>query len=312
MLAIWQQINSSVCDLLNINPYIQGVICLTCINIIAVLGMSVLTGFTRLFSFGNAGFMSIGAYTCAILVVKLHVPFLIAIPLGMAMAGLVAFLLGSLTLKLNGDYFLITCLGFGEALRVLLNNIEYTGAAFGFSGIPGFSTPLFCILCVVFAFYLSWRLIHSRYGRMLTAVRENELAGRAVAIDTFRAKRLSFVFSAVMAGWAGALYGGYLQYIVPSVFGLGKSCELITTTVIGGLGSLSGSVMGAIIVTLLPEVFRSLETYRMLCYGIAVVLIIMFRPSGIYGYKELTISQIKKDFAALKNIGKKRELKKEG
>ena len=117
-------------------------------------------------------------------------------------------------------------------------------------------------------------------------------AGTAVGINAFRYKRLSFTFSAVYAGWAGALYAGYMMYVVPTNFALNKSIELITTTVIGGLGSLTGSVLGALLVTLLPEVFRSLSNYRMLIYGFAVVLIIMFRPNGLYGYKEFSLKRL--------------------
>ena len=305
MVQVFNSINNAFCSFLGINSYIQGVIVLVCINVIAVLGMSVLTGFTRLFSFGNAGFMSIGAYAAAILTVRYHVNFLIAIVCGAAFAGLIAFLLGSITLKLHGDYFLITCLGFGECVRVLFNYMKgITGGAAGFPGIPNYSNMLFAICCAVLAFFIAWRFIHSKYGRNLTSVRENELAAAAVGIDVFRTKRLSFTFSAVYAGWAGAIYAGYMMYIVPTNFALNKSIELITTTVIGGLGSLTGSVLGAVIVTLLPEIFRGLANYRMLLYGIAVVLIIMFKPNGLYGYKEFSlkrlIANIKKLFGGRK------------
>jgi branched-chain amino acid transport system permease protein len=302
MIEFFNNINNVVCGFLGINTYIQGVVVMTCINIIAVLGMSVLTGFTRLFSFGNAGFMSIGAYTVAILTVRFGVNFPMAIVIGALFAGFIAYLLGSITLKLKGDYFLITCLGFGECVRVLFNYAKkITGGSAGFPGIPNFSNMLFCLLCTVLAFFIAWRFIHSKYGRNLTSIRENEMAAEAVGIDAFRYKRMSFTFSAIYAGVAGALYAGYLMYIVPTAFNLGKSCELITTTVIGGLGSLTGSVLGAVIVTVLPEVFRAMANYRMLLYGIAVVLIIMFKPSGLYGYKEFSIrrliANIKKLFA---------------
>lgn len=293
MIELFNNINNAFCNFLGVNTYLQGVIVLMCVNIIAVLGMSVLTGFTRLFSFGNAGFMSIGAYAVAILTVRYHMNFLLAIVLGSLIAGLVAFLLGSITLKLKGDYFLITCLGFGECVRVLFNYTKsLTGGSAGFPGIPAYSTMLFSVLCAILAFFIAWRFIHSKNGRNLTAIRENEMAAEAVGINAFRYKRMSFTFSAIYAGWAGALYGGYLMYIVPSSFNLAKSCELITTTVIGGLGSLTGSVMGAIIVTALPEIFRSLANYRMLFYGIAVVLIIMFKPNGLYGYKEFSMKRL--------------------
>ncbi|MCR5089330.1 MAG: branched-chain amino acid ABC transporter permease [Oscillospiraceae bacterium] len=293
MIEFFNGINTAFCDFLGINSYIQGVIVMLCVNVIAVLGMSVLTGFTRLFSFGNAGFMSIGAYTVAILTVRYHFNFLIAIVIGAAFAGVIAWLLGSITLKLKGDYFLITCLGFGECVRVLFNYTKkLTGGSAGFPGIPNYSTMVFSVLCMILAFFIAWRFIHSKYGRNLTSIRENEMAAEAVGINAFRYKRMSFTFSAIYAGWAGALYGGYLMYVVPSSFNLAKSCELITTTVIGGLGSLTGSFLGAALVTLLPELFRSLSNYRMLIYGIAVVLIIMFKPSGLYGYKEFSLKRL--------------------
>ena len=302
MLSVFNSINNAFCNTLGISSYMQGVVVLMCINIIAVLGMSVLTGFTRLFSFGNAGFMSIGAYAAAILTVRYNVNFLVAIILGALAAGFVAFCLGSITLRLKGDYFLITCLGFGECVRVLFNwTKNLTGGSAGFPGIPAYSNMLFSVVCTILAFFIAWRFIHSKYGRNLTSIRENEVAAQAVGINAFRTKRLSFVFSAIYAGWAGAIYAGYLMYIVPSAFNLGKSCELITTTVIGGLGSLTGSVLGAILVTVLPEVFRSMANYRMLLYGIAVVLVIMFKPTGLYGYKEFSL---KRTIAWFKNLGK--------
>lgn len=191
MLTLFNDINTAFCNALGISSYLQGVVIMVCINIIAVLGMSVLTGFTRLFSFGNAGFMSIGAYTAAILTVQFKVNFLIAIILGALFAGLVAFLLGSITLRLKGDYFLITCLGFGECVRVLFNYTKnITGGSAGYPGIPNYSNMLFCVVCVVLAFFIAWRLIHSKYGRNLTSIRENELAAEAVGVNASYGRRL--------------------------------------------------------------------------------------------------------------------------
>lgn len=295
-----------------LSSFQQGVITLVCINIIAVLGMSVLTGFTRLFSFGNAGFMSIGAYTSAILSVKLNLPFPIVVILGAATAGIISYLLGSLTIRLKGDYFLISCLGFGESVRVLFNYIKpITGGANGYSGIPFRTNMWIAIFCAILAFIIAWNFIHSKYGSNLTAIRENEIAAEAVGIDVIKFKKMSFVFSAIFAGWAGALYAHYLIFITPTMFNLGKSCELITTTVIGGLGSLTGSVLGAILVTLLPEVFRSLSNYRMLLYGIAVVLVILLKPDGLYGYREFSIKKTISFFKNKSQMGKKKEGGKE-
>ena len=272
------------------NSFYDGVIVIVCVNMIAVLGMSVLTGFTRLFSFGNAGFMSIGAYAAAICSVQLGLPFPLAIAVGAAAAGVIAFLLGSLTIRLRGDYFLISCLGFGECVRVLFNYTRnITGGANGYSNIPYCTTAPVALFCAALAFLIAWNFIHSKYGQNLSAIRENEVAAAAAGINVVRYKKMSFIFSAVYAGWSGGLYAHYLRYITPALFNLSKSSELIITTVLGGLGSLTGSVLGTIIVQLLPEIFRSLAEYRMLFYGIAVVAVILLRPNGLYGYKEFSL-----------------------
>ena len=276
-----------------LNAFQEGVVVVVCVNMIAVLGMSVLTGFTRLFSFGNAGFMSIGAYTAAICSVQLHLPFPLAILCGALMAGVVAWLVGSLTIRLRGDYFLISCLGFGECVRVLFNYTKnITGGANGYSGIPYHTTAAVALFCAVLAFVVEWNFIHSRFGQSLSAIRENEVAAAANGIDVVRAKKMSFVFSAIYAGWAGGLYAHYLRHITPALFNLGKSSELIITTVLGGLGSLTGSVLGTLVVQLLPEIFRGLAEYRMLFYGIAVVVVILVHPSGLFGYREFSLTGI--------------------
>lgn len=286
-----------------LNSFQEGVIVICCINLIAVLGMSILTGFTRLFSFGNAGFMSIGAYVAAICSVQFKLPFVISIMIGAAAAGLVAFLLGSLTIRLRGDYFLISCLGFGEGVRVLFNYTRnITGGANGYSNIPYRTTGLVAVICAVLAFVIAWNFIHSKYGQTLSAIRENDVAAAANGINVAKYKKMSFVFSAIYAGWAGGLYAHYLRFITPSLFDLGKSSELIITTVLGGLGSLTGSVLGTLIVQLLPEFFRSLSEYRMLFYGIAVVLVVLLRPNGLYGYREFSLKRL---IRSIKNIGKR-------
>lgn len=285
-----------------LNSFQESVLIVCCINMIAVLGMSVLTGFTRLFSFGNAGFMSIGAYTAAICSVEYHLPFPVSILIGSAVAGLAAYLLGSLTIRLRGDYFLISCLGFGECVRVLFNYTrDLTGGANGYSNIPYCTTGVVAVICTVLAFVIAWNFIHSRYGQALSAIRENEVAAAANGINVVRYKKLSFVFSAIYAGWAGGLYAHYLRFITPTLFNLSKSCELVITTVLGGLGSLTGSVLGTIIVQILPEIFRGLSEYRMLVYGVAVVLVILLRPNGLYGYREFSL---KRFIRSIGNIGK--------
>lgn len=275
------------------STYVQGVIIQICIEIIVVLGVSVLTGFTRLFSFGNAGFMAIGGYTAALLTINFGIPWIPAMLIGILVSGFIAYLLGSLTLKLKGDYFLIATLGFGMCITVLFNYLaNITGGAMGLSGIPKEVDMWWALGNLVLAIFIAWTLVHSKYGRNFAAIREQEVAAESVGISTTRYKKMSFVFSAMFAGWAGALTGYYMMYLNPSMFALAKSSELTIIVVIGGLGSLTGSILGAIVIVLLPEIFRPLANYSMLFYGLAVILIIILRPTGILGYREFSIKKI--------------------
>lgn len=280
--------------------YYEGLVILVGINIIAVLGVSILTGFTRLFSFGNGGFMAIGAYTGAILSTKLHTPLVISIIGGMLMAGLVAFLLGKITLGLKGDYFLIATLGFGESIRVIIENMQsITGGARGYSGIPLKTNIWVILISVVIAVWIAWNLLHSKIGRNFQAIREQEIAADAIGIDTAKYKNMAFVISAMFAAWAGVLFAHYFSFIVPIMFNLLKSSEMTITVVIGGLGSLTGSIIATTVLTLLPELARAAAEYRMLAYGVAVVLIVTLRPSGLMGYKEFSF---KKTIAWIKGL----------
>ncbi len=273
--------------------YYEGLLILVGINIIAVIGVSILTGFTRLFSFGNGGFMAIGAYTGAILSTKLHTPLVISILGGMIMAGLIAFILGKITLGLKGDYFLIATLGFGESIRVIIENMQsVTGGARGYSGIPMKTNLVVIVISVAIAIFFAWNLLHSKIGRNFMAIREQEIAADAIGINTAKYKNIAFVISAMYAAWAGVLFAHYFTFIVPVMFNLAKSSEMTITVVIGGLGSLTGSIVATSILTLLPELARAAAEYRMLAYGIAVVLIINLRPTGLMGYKEFSITGI--------------------
>lgn len=278
--------------------YVTGILVLVGINIIAVLGVSILTGFTRLFSFGNAGFMAIGAYTSAILTTRFNFPFLLALMTGALFAGLISFALGRLTLRLKGDYFLITTLGFGECVRLLMEFLDpITGGARGLSGVPPHTSLPMVIVSVILAVTVAWNFLHSKYGRNLMAIREQEMAAEAVGIDTAKFKILSFMISAIYAGWAGGLLAHYLMFVSPNMFNLEKSAELTIIVVIGGVGSLTGSIISTTILTLLPEVLRAAANYRMVFYGIAVVLIITLRPSGLMGYKEFSLNWLRKSLS---------------
>lgn len=273
--------------------YYEGLLILTGINIIAVTGVSILTGFTRLFSFGNAGFMAIGAYTGAIFSTKLHTPLVVSILGGMLVAGIIAFLLGKITLGLKGDYFLIATLGFGESVRIIIENLQnLTGGARGYSGIPMKTDIWVVLISVILAILFAWNLLHSKIGRNFMAIREQEIAADAIGIDIAKYKNIAFIISAMFAAWAGVLYAHYFSFIVPVMFNLSKSTEMTIMVVIGGLGSLTGSIIATAIMTLLPELARAAAEYRMLAYGVIVVLIITLRPTGLMGYKEFSLKGI--------------------
>jgi len=278
--------------------YIEQILVLIGINLIAVLGLSILTGFTGLFSFGHAGFMAIGAYISAIFTARLHLPFALAIVAGAAAAGLVSIFIGRLTLKLKGDYFCIATMGFGEAVRVILNNINYVGGARGWESLPQL-TNIWVVLGLDIVFVIvTWNLINSRQGRNMVAVREEELAAQMAGIDVYRHKMIALVVSAAMAGIAGALMANFIQFIRPTMFNMAKSTDLTIMVIFGGLGSISGSIVGTILLVSLPELFRNFAQWRLVIYGLAVIIIMVGRPKGVMGGFELTPSGIRKSMAA--------------
>jgi len=278
--------------------YIQGILILSGINLIAVLGLSVLTGFTGLFSFGHAGFMAIGAYLSAIVTARLHLPFALAIASGGLAAGLMSVFIGRLTLKLKGDYFCIATMGFGEAIRLILNNWPWVGGSRGWESLGSYTNIWNVLLIDVIAVVLVWNLVNSRHGRNMIAVREEELAAQMAGIDVYRYKMIALVVSAILAGVAGALMAHYMTFIQPKLFSMQKSTELTIIVIFGGLGSISGSIVGAVLLTALPELFRAFSQWRLVFYGLAVIVIMVSRPQGLMGGMELTPSGIRKALAA--------------
>jgi branched-chain amino acid transport system permease protein len=205
---------------------------------------------------------------------------LLAAALATALAGL---LVGIPSLRLRGDYLAIVTLGFGEIIRVLILNIDAVGGARGFVGIPKLSNFFWVYLLVFAAIATVRNLVRSSYGRAFLAIRENEIAAQAMGIDVTRHKVLAFVIGAVFAGMAGCLFGHYTMYLHTNTFTFVKSFEIIIMVSIGGLGSIEGSVLGAVLLTVLPEAFRGFESYRMILYALALILIMIFRPQGILG-----------------------------
>jgi branched-chain amino acid transport system permease protein len=280
--------------------YIQGIIILTGINLLSVLGLSILTGFTGLFSFGHAGFMAIGAYTAAIVTTRLGLPFVAAILASAAVAALFSLAIGRLTLKLKGDYFCIATLGFGEAIRLILNNWAWAGGARGWDNLPPVINVWNVLLVDVVAVVLVWNLVNSRHGRNMVAVREEELAAQMAGVNVFRYKMIALIASAALAGLAGAFMGHYQTYITPKLFNMQKSTELTIIVIFGGLGSISGSILGVVLLTALPELFRAFSQWRLVFYGLAVIVIMVGRPQGLVGGMELTPAGIRKIIAERK------------
>lgn len=267
------------------------------ITLIAVAGVYVLTGLTGMFSLGQAAFMAIGAYGAGLLVIRAHIPFPIAVILAVAIATAVGFLIGFPTVRLRRDYISLVTLGFGEAIAALLNRMTFlTGGASGLTGIPRKTSLLLAGLSAVAAIALVAFFKTSKYGRQCVAIRGDELAAKAMGIHVTRVKMISFLLSVALTAYSGALYAFYLSYVDPTGFGWKKSADWVIMVFFGGVNSLSGSILGAFILSALPQALRGLQNYRYIIYAVLVLLIINFKPSGLLGEWELTPKNIKRLF----------------
>lgn len=264
-------------------PYYLQVCFFIGINIIMVLGLNLIAGVTGQLSLGHSAFMSIGAYTSAIATVTYHIPFVVGVLIGGAVAGLFGIIIGFPTLRLKGDYLAIATLGFAEIVRVQVTNMDITGGAIGFMGIKGSTTfPVIMILVVITVAAMVW-LENSRNGRAMLAVREDEIAAEAVGINSTWYKIQAFVVGSFFAGIGGALFAHTTTFIQPADFGFMKSFELLNMVVLGGLGSVPGAIIGSIVLTSAPEVLRFMANYRMLVYGFLLIAMMIFRPNGLMG-----------------------------
>lgn len=269
------------------NPYYLQVLTMMGIYLIAALGLNLITGVTGQFSFGHAAFMSIGAYTSALMTLKLHTPFLVNLVAGGLFAALLGIVLAFPSMRLTGDYLGITTLGFGEIVRVVFINMEITGGAIGLAGIPKETNFTNVFLIVILSVWGMYRITNSRFGRALAAIREDDIAAESMGINTLFYKVESFAIGSFLAGISGGLYAHSLQYINPSDFGFAKSFELLNYVVIGGLGSIPGTILGTAVLSLAPEFLRFVKEYRMLIYGALMVVMMVFRPHGILGGVDL-------------------------
>ena len=268
--------------------YQEGIVILMCINCIAAMGVSILTGFTGIFTLGHAAYMALGAYTTAILTVRYGVHWLPAVIAGGLMAVLIAWLIGIPTLKLTGDYYAIASIGLGEAIRLILENWQsFTRGSRGFPGIDPYTTRIMAVVIFILLSILMFNVLDSRLGRELKASRDDSTAASLMGFNTPHTRMKALVISAFYCGIAGSMLGGYMSFIQPSMFDMMKSTELTAVVVFGGLGSMSGTILGSAAITLIMEYFRDISQYRMLIYGLLLVIIMVFRPEGLLGSHEV-------------------------
>ena len=257
------------------------------INIMLAVSLNLVTGFLGELSLGHAGFMSIGAYTAAIVTTNLRdlpmfVSFILALVLAAVLSAILGVLIGVPVLRLRGDYLAIVTLAFGEIIKSIINVLGITGGAKGLSKIPLYSDYknftlvfIFVILTIVFIS----NFVKSRDGRAITAIRDNDIAAESVGIKISKYKVEAFVLAAVFAGIAGALYAHNVGIIKPSTFDYNKSIEILVIVVLGGMGNIVGSIISAIVLTILPELLRGADEFRMLLYSVVLILMMIFNNS---------------------------------
>jgi branched-chain amino acid transport system permease protein len=278
-----------------LNDYYRDIMTLTGMYVVLALGLNIVVGQTGLLNLGYVAFYAIGAYTYAILSTTFGVSFWSGLVAGGSVAALFAVLLGMPTLRLRGDYFAIVTLGLGEITRIILNNWDsMTG---GPNGISKIGRPVIAgyklhttldfyyliIVIVIITIFAMHRLIASRIGRAWVAIREDEVAAEAMGVNTYRMKLLAFVLGSAWAGIVGVFFSAKMAFVSPESFTFFDSVMILCMVVLGGMGSIPGIILGALLLITIPEIFRDFQDYRMLAFGIALVLMMVFRPQGLLG-----------------------------
>lgn len=280
------------------SSYTSGIMTLIFVNILLAVSLNLTTGCLGQIALGHAGFMSIGAYTAALFTRFLdlsglgaYVGYLGGLVLGGILAGLIGLLVGLPALRLRGDYLAIITLAFGEIIRVSIENLAFTGGAMGLTGIARLSTiPMAGAICII-GVSLMILLIRSRHGRAMLAIREDDIASEASGIYNTYYRTLAFTVAAFFAGVAGGVYAHSIGVLGAKQFDFNKSIEILIIVVLGGLGGMTGSIITAIILTLLPELLQDFAQYRILIYAVALVLTMLLKPSGIFGRYEFSLSR---------------------
>jgi branched-chain amino acid transport system permease protein len=306
--------------------YYAEILALTGISVILAVSLNLITGFTGQFSIGHAGFMAVGAYASVFMTVYFSqgfetwltslvgatlaqsLVFLSVIVFGALVAALAGLVVGIPSLRLRGDYLAIVTLGFAEIIRIIILNIDRVGGATGFRGavapwdgrpiIPQYANFIWIGGFAIITIVVVYNIVNSDVGRALISIREDELAAEAMGVNTTRYKVISFVISSSFAGIAGALFGHFRQFLHTNDFQFIRSIEIIIMIVLGGMGSITGAVLGAIVITILPELLRKLPGdlygYRLVIYSALLILIMLTRPQGVMGAKEFGLSWLKR------------------
>ena len=261
------------------------------INIILAASLNLINGYTGQFSLGHAGFMAIGAYVGVVLTTNFQMAFPVAILAGGVTAGLLGALIGLPTLRLRGDYLAIATLGLGEIVRIVIINVPYVGGAAGFKGIQHLTNFTWVFFLMLATLFLIKNFVNSRHGRACLAIRENEIAAESMGVNTTVYKVLAFTIGAFFAGVAGVLFGHNMYILSPASFTFMQSFNILIMVVMGGLGSMTGSIAGALVVTFLSAALASFPNARMIIHALALILLMFYRPQGLFGYVEVTAMQ---------------------
>jgi branched-chain amino acid transport system permease protein len=282
------------------DPYFLDVLIGIGINVILAVSLNLVNGYTGQFSLGHAGFMAVGAYLSAAVSMflgpqllgvdggnafqqnSLFLGALIAGGLSAAFAGL---LVGVPSLRLKGDYLALVTLGFGEIIRVTFQNVESLGGALGMNGIPAYTSIFWVLAFVAITVFVVTCLVNSTYGRGFLATHDDEIASEAVGLNTTRYKIVAFVIGAFFAGVAGGLYGHFKMTITPTGFDFTKSIEIVVMVILGGMGNTVGVILAAVLLTLLPELLRSVAEYRMIIYSFLLIVLMLARPQGLFNFR---------------------------
>ena len=311
-----------------VSRYQTGVIEQIGIYIILTVSLNIATGYLGQLPLGHAGFMSVGGYSCAIFIMRMMDVvgvtardfatgspaavglFVLGIIFGGICAAICGLIIGVPALRLKGDYLAIITLGFAEIIRVVMQNIDgvlgftLTGGAKGLTGIPSYTNFLNTFIVVAISLFLIHTMMKSRHGRAILSIRDNEIAAESCGVNTTYYKTLAFVASAFFAGVAGGLYAGCIGVMAPAKFGFMKSIEILVMVVLGGMGSMLGSVISATVLTILPEALRAVSDYRMVVYAVVLILVMIFRPEGLLGDYDFSMSRV---IERIMNHGKRPE-----